>query len=415
MDFTDGLQLYDIGFLVDVGEDSLFYAEWKESSSYRVIDRTFKSVVVHVQTPGEADLCICIKWSMHKRPAQSRGTLCMEECEELDYVPVCYEQMLFSVGRTYVGMTIREYIHGYTARSVWHLLTDSEREALKCSVTTAMMQMSKKTCGVFGYVQGRNLATSNPCMFLNYRIMLSKMMNEIHGSDMSIISQDTFRCFPTLCHRSLTLDHIILRENRLVGIVGWSRADYFPETFDRLSYFFNVGTLGFDNDWLRFLSTVPCFKGPVPPLFYISCMYYHYYLSIRSTPVDLQPRVDELLNEVVSIQFPNDRWAAEEDQFSDVDNTSDKDCTSDDTEGKEHKGDKVSHSQHDSATTVVNETAPVFYNKEDPFSDINAVSVVSVDTSDIPSRRLSNDNLSIQTWEFEEDTNTVRDILESLA
>lgn len=389
MDPENALYRYGDGFLVDVGETQLFYIDWPGATGYSVISRKAGSMVVRASMHQD-DVCICLKWSPYKRIAQSRGTLCMIECEDLGLSPECLDRTMYLVGKTYVGVVVRTYIPGYTARSVWHLLTEDERLHLKDEVVEFVSLMSERRYPVFGYVQGRNLATSNPCTFLNYRILLSKILEEIDSKDMSLITQDLFESYPVLCHGALTLDHLILQDNVLVGVVGWSKADTLPETFDRMSYFFGVENLEFSNDWLRFLSTIPCFRGSVPPLFFISCMYYHYYRTLKLTPPELHDRIDESLSEVTSIQFPSNTSMEESCAHSQI-----------------TEGDEASHCIHSESDTSLSSLESSVI---DPFSD-------RYEESEVTARyyqSLSEKAASVQTWEFEDGSSTVKDIVQAL-
>lgn len=99
-------------------------------------------------------------------------------------------------------------------------------------------------------------------------------------------------CTPALAHQSLSLQHIIVSEGRLVGIVGWSRCDYVPEVVERLRYSFALPQFEGETEWYQLLSQAWYFHRPPPPLYTLACALYFHHTRRNSVPPEYRPFLD---------------------------------------------------------------------------------------------------------------------------
>jgi len=286
------------GFFVDIGEETLFYVEMDDVRSYVMMHTSSTSVLVKASLTTGEEIVIRVSWSAYKRVACGKGYAGMEVCESLPFVPSMYSRELHIVGRTYVDVMTREYMPGSPLSDVWCLLCDAEKKAVVEDVSAACRQISRNTSSMFMRLQGRNLATSGPVRYLNYRVLLSMITRSLKKGDMKTVCVDEFPAVPALAHHNLSMDHVLVQDGRLSGIVGWSQCDYVPEVADRLRYHFAQPQHAGEEEWYEIMSRMPFLWGPPPPLYTVACMYYHYYLRRNNTPECYHSHVDSLLGRV---------------------------------------------------------------------------------------------------------------------
>ncbi len=265
------------GFVVDVGEEELFYVEIPGALRYIVLQQAERSLVVKADLPGWPSVVVRLVWSSSKRVAQSKGYNGMVACGDLNFVPKLHSRDVHLIGSTFVGTVVRDYVQGDALNLVWPLMSHEERAAIMGDVADAVTAIAERTSGYFWRLQGQNLATGDPITALNYRILLSKLTRELGKADMGILNIDPFHLTATLCHGSLRMDHVIVMEGRLSGLVGWSACDYTSEVMDRISYYFSVSMKRQDESWCNFVAGVPIARDYPPPVYVMAIMYYFYY------------------------------------------------------------------------------------------------------------------------------------------
>lgn len=336
------------GLYVDVGEKELFYVELDEAESYAMLYSSASSVLVRVRTTTGDDIVLRVAWSKYKRIAYGKGYIGMEVCAHLPFVPLMYGSRLSKIGDTYVGVMTRQYMHGTPLSHVWSMMSDGERRRVTADVRMASEAIGTHVSKRFMELQGRNLSTQDPVSYINYRILLSKLTRDLREEDISPLSMDDFRCAAVLSHQDLSLDHIIVDEGRLSGVVGWGRCDYVPEVFDRLKYYFAQPRRDGERQWYEFVSKMPFIYPPPPPLYSITCMYYHYNLRKNTTSSEYYRHLDAMLQTVAESLIEQSR-----DQSS-------HDC---DEYSPEAGSDQRSRDSHDKGSADTDSIA------EDPFSD----------------------------------------------
>lgn len=168
---------------VDIGDDRLFYLELEGIREYWHICSAPNSVSVLVSSPYDWDLVVKVKWSHCSHLAYSGGYDGMAECSTLPFVPRIYWQHVYQEGAVYIGVSVRQFIHGTPLSDVWHLLYREAKMVLVQDTQMAIRTISSHTSGRFLEPQGINLATSNSVKYLNYLVLLSKLSRgTVHGS-----------------------------------------------------------------------------------------------------------------------------------------------------------------------------------------------------------------------------------------
>lgn len=233
--------------------------------AYWSLSSTPGSVQVLARCIDGSDVVVAVRWSCFRHLAYTRGYEGMAKCAALPFVPRMYWQHLYKEGAVYIGASVREYIRGTPLSEVWHSLDEEARMVIAQDAQAAVRTISSYTAGRFMELQGHNLATANPVKCLNHLIMTSKLFCTLKRDDMSALDMEAFPCIPALAHQNLSLQHIIVSEGRLAGIVGWSCSDYVPEVLERLRYRFACPQHKGEAEWYQLLSRAWYFHREPPP------------------------------------------------------------------------------------------------------------------------------------------------------
>lgn len=297
---SEGRREEKSGFSVDVGEKDLFYVDLEGTSGYELIHSSPTSTLMKATSIVGEETVVRVSWSRYKRVAQGRGYKGMIRCKGLSYVPEMYSRDLHIVGSTYVEVSTRQYIEGSPLCDVWQYLSQDQKRNILFQMDDIVGDMSQLTSENFMELQGRNLSTPNPVQYLNYRIILSMITADLGKGDMKVLDMDEFEHIPVLCHGSLTMEHILVKGDKIVGVVGWSKCDYFSEALDRAAYHFAKPVWNGEAVWFDYLAKMDLFHPPPPSLYTMSCVYYCYYLRLRSTDEEYHDFLDRKLMEASS-------------------------------------------------------------------------------------------------------------------
>lgn len=387
--------------VVDIGEEDNFYVELEPGTTYQQLHKSDHSVVYLAVSQFVEERVVRVCWSKYKRIAQSKGYLASQTCRDTGIVPIIHSREMHVVGHTYVQVMVRSYISGVPISSVWHMLSQEDKNNAVSQVSRLCDTLSQYVSDEFMCTNGRNLSTSCPVMFLNYRILLSMLSLELRKGDISVLGMSTFACTPVLHHSSLSMDHVIYDRGVITGLVGWSKADYVPEIFDRMRYRFKPGPLGDGKAWTDAMSNRPLVYDLPPPLYALQCMYYCYYMYKNSVPDFCWERVSVLLKDASTEVLEQCYGKTGSDQWSQI---SHKQCTeAPDTSNREDicrekVAPEVHSDTHNKNTSSTN--TPVL--NEATLRELESGSTRADDTSN--------------WWDWtDDDGNTVQDLFDQLS
>lgn len=292
---------------IDVGEKDLFVVSLVGVEVYELIHSSSNTVLFCVTMLDSSRVTLRISWSVYKRAAQSRGYRGMDICRGLSYVPDLYTRDFHTIGETYIEVSTREYIEGLPLSEVWCDMDEWSRMSVMFQVENVMEDMSEYTGTHFMKLQGRNLSTSDPVTYYNYKIILSKITRDLEQEECTVMQMGRFELPPVLCHGNLSMDHVIVRSGKIVGIVGWSKCDFIPEVMDRMHYLFARPTAEGEQQWYDHLSSRDLFYEAPPPLYTVSCAMYIYFLRVNSTPTEYHQKLKSKLEVVYKSLYPPTR------------------------------------------------------------------------------------------------------------
>ena len=297
----------DRGVKVDIGEKNLYFVALEDATDYIALHRSFSSVVYRVTFREGDDVVLRVSWSKYKRVAQSRGYAGLSICREEEWAPGLYSRALHSVNGTFIEVSTREYMAGVPLSETWCYMNVSDKAYVMSQIDGIMQAMSCYIHPRFMALQGRNLSTSRPVQYLNYKILLSKLTRDIQEKDCELLTMEDFPLISTLSHGNLSLDHVIVQGSKITGIVGWSKCDYVPEAMDRMHYQFARPTFEGEAQWYARLASTLLFHPPPPPLYSVSCATYVFKLRIHSTPQEYHHILREKMNEACTMLMPSVR------------------------------------------------------------------------------------------------------------
>lgn len=223
--------------LIHIGEKEPFGLHIENLSSYKTLSKTDSSVCILLTYKDSDNDVLTLKWNKDRNIINSRDHLIEPIVNEIIAVPKYRVRELFKHHDTFVLMSIRTYIKGYTLESVYNNLTDDALNIIFYHIRMIVWELSTKKSSYFGHINDGELKTTTALAYMRTHAMFDVASGIMKAND--YVQQDcrNYETRPTLCHMNLLPEHIILDGTNVVGIVGWSNADFVPEIYDRISYY----------------------------------------------------------------------------------------------------------------------------------------------------------------------------------
>lgn len=135
----------------------------------------------------------------------------------------------------------------------------SKLDHYKLQVSSIITELSSITSDNYGSILDGNLKTTSIPAYISAHNMVEKLRDSQYlGSPVESTEDDwNHDCTPRLCHGAIWPEHVIVKGTSVEGIVGWSSADFVPESIDRYTYMLWHVRGTRDQDWRRFLSSIP--------------------------------------------------------------------------------------------------------------------------------------------------------------
>lgn len=246
------------GVYIDIGEEEPLHIEIENTKSYNILNESNNSVCILVEYEDDIeDETLLIKWreDSNIRAINSRDHIATKFAEGIVEVPHYKHKEIIKYYNKNVSISRRSYIKGQTLKSVMTSLEDDDIDAIYMQIQVIIWELAKKTSDYFGHIQDGALKTATPAAYLRTRSFLDKLKSRIDAYEWTEQGNDSYLCKAVMCHGNLSPEHIILNGNKVVGIVGWSEADFVPEIYDRLKYYFRSNPSD-PQCWFRKLSDI---------------------------------------------------------------------------------------------------------------------------------------------------------------
>jgi hypothetical protein len=225
--------------IIPVGEAEPFRLYIGGLVAIEVLSRTEKSICIRLSYDnGSDDEVLVMKWATTKVEVNSRDHIAvLIACDVID-VPKYRMKEVFRHHNKFVAMGIRSYIHGQTLQSVYNSMTEDEIDAIFMQVQATMWDLAKKTSDYFGHINEGVFRTNTPIAHIRTRVFFDKALGVLSETDWVEHGADKYTSKATFCHGNLSPDHIIVDGSSVVGLVGWTQADFMSEIYERVSYYF---------------------------------------------------------------------------------------------------------------------------------------------------------------------------------
>jgi len=263
------------GFLIYVDNEDPIHVDVHPEAMYTFISDTDTSVAVRVDYPqSSTSHVVLVKWSNYIKDINTKDHISSVIARHVAPVPTYISKKIYAHGYLYVGITVREYIHGTTLDRVWNDMSVSDQDVVYSQIEAIICNMSHISSPYFGHIQDGRCRTTTAHGYLRHHIEEDVLADRITSMPHDLQGDDAYQGVPSLCHMRLTQDHIIVEGTEVVGIVGWSSADFVPEVMDRVRYYFESSAE--THCWNRRLADVVAYTSP-PSIGYVIkvCEYFH--------------------------------------------------------------------------------------------------------------------------------------------
>lgn len=251
-------------FSIDIGVIKPFRVRIARAIKFTLLadDESKVCLKVHYST-GDPDVMI-LKWSDIQRDCNSRDHITSVIGSSSIAVPTYKSKEVYNHHGKFVSVSLRTHIPGETLEHVMPYLSEDDIDAIHLQIEAITWALAKKTSPHFGHVQDDTLRTTSASGYIRTRSFLDKLTAKMDWMTWNEIGTDSYVGTAVFCHGSLKPEHIILNGNDVVGLIGWSNADFKPEVYDRLMYYF-MSVPRDPNCWNRKMANVPSSPSTPPP------------------------------------------------------------------------------------------------------------------------------------------------------
>lgn len=224
---------------LEVGEPEPFGVKISHANNFETLSETENSLVVKVSYNDRPEKEVLkIHWSDTQRDSCDRDHVPSLMIGDYVSVPKYKSKDTYRHYRKYITVGVRSYIKGHTLSSVISRLSDDDYDIIFEQIQGIIWKLGEKQSANFGHIQFNTLRSVTPSAYISTMVMLDKLTSKLDAEDWNETGRDMYRCPAVMCHGNLSPEHIILRGNTVVGLVGWSNGDFIPEVYDRLRYYF---------------------------------------------------------------------------------------------------------------------------------------------------------------------------------
>lgn len=283
---------------INIGEERPFSMRIENLYSMRRLSRTHNSTcILLMYTNDQNREVLSVRWSTVQRDASSRDHISSRLAAEMTDVPRYRFKDVFRYYNKYVCVGIRSFIDGVTLGSELQYMSQDEIDAIFMQVQAISMEMSRKTSMYFGHINDGGFRSTTPIGFIRTHSMFDKLKGINTVAEWQETGTDSYTSLAVFCHGALTPDHIIIKDTEVKGIVGWSNADFVPEAYDRLTYYF-LSNPSSSLRWSRDLSEMLTSEHTRQPSveFVLNLSKYVYVHALNTSPSDKRYTIKRLWN-----------------------------------------------------------------------------------------------------------------------
>jgi hypothetical protein len=244
---------------IDIGTPSTLRVILEDSVAFRCIHTSPYSRLFQIERTDKSTEVLVVRWMDPSCSGSDKDDVAISMVQDHSVVPTYTGKKRYMHQGAYVSIGFRKYIDGVPLSKIMKKITPAELDHYKLQVSSIITELSTVCSDYYGSILDGNLKTSTVSGYISAHNMVEKLRNSQYvGSDVEAGAEHwNADCNPRLCHGAMWPEHIIVKGTSVEGIVGWSNADFIPECIDRYTYMlWNVRSTR-DQDWRRFLSSVP--------------------------------------------------------------------------------------------------------------------------------------------------------------
>jgi hypothetical protein len=226
---------------IDIGESIPIVLRIKYASKFELIYSTYHTMLYKIYYTDNTECKVLhVKWNKYMSAVRDTSDIAASLVKTIVDVPIYEDQDIFKHGCYYVFTGVRTYIDGVPLSNIIHTLENNDVDAIIDQLENITTKIAAITSTHFGHIRDRNLKTTSPIGYLRNRIREAKFENIISQDECIEMECKDYITVPTLRHGNLLPEHVLINNNKIVGIVGWGNADFVPNIYDKLNYFFKI-------------------------------------------------------------------------------------------------------------------------------------------------------------------------------
>lgn len=226
---------------------------------YDCIHQGERSVLFHtVDKRGEHETLV-VRWSHNNSGCDDKDDVAISTVTNQSVVPGYKAKHRFVHQGIHVSVGVRRYIHGSTLASVMKDASKEQMDHYKLQVQAMSDEFATVTSEYYGSILNAGLKASTVAGYLSARNLIEGMKSDGYTNCDVPTGPHNWNdnCKPRMCHGALWPDHVIVNGTSVEGIVGWSSADFMPESVDRYLYRLWSTRSHRHKSWREFLYSLP--------------------------------------------------------------------------------------------------------------------------------------------------------------
>ncbi len=287
--------------IIHIGETKPFSMHIENLAHFQILSKTDNSICFKLTYKDDENEIFVAKWGSTKLDVTSRDHITVLIARDVVTVPRYRLKEVFRHYNKFISIGIRTYIPGQTLQSVYSSLQDEDIDAIYMQVQSMMWLLARKTSTKFGHINEGTFSSITPMAYIRTKVFFDKATGILNKDDWQEQGCDSYTSKATLCHANLSPDHIIMNGTLVTGIIGWSKADFMPEAYERLLYYFRSNPRD-PQCWFRKIANVTtCPETGRPSVeFVINTILYVYRILWNTSNANRRQVIDILLKSLTA-------------------------------------------------------------------------------------------------------------------
>lgn len=223
--------------LIDIGTSTDFVVKMDKGTSYDIIHESKNSLLARLIEGGNYTDVVVVRWGDTHTSVSDKDHISASIASDVVCTPKYTGKKFYTVEGKHVSVAVRSFIPGVVLSTVIKTIEPEKLQHIQQQVAAIVFSLGQKTTSSFGRVRSGRLRTKTAKAYIAQCILTEKLSGNKDAKDTVLqVRDDSDVVRAVFCHRNISPDHVILSGVEVVGLVGWSAADYIPEFLDRTQY-----------------------------------------------------------------------------------------------------------------------------------------------------------------------------------